>query len=405
MRDAVSFGSRAMTSAPSAPLAGTRIIEIDAIGPLPYAAMLLADMGADIVRVARPSSLGAGAWDDVGGAILHRSRSVTYLNLKDAADRDRLLELVEQADALIEGFRPGVMERLGLGPDVCRARNPRLVYGRMTGWGQHGPLAPRAGHDLNYIAISGALHAMGSAREPPPVPLNLVGDYGGGAMFLIAGLLAGLLAARATGEGRIVDACISDGVASMMSFFYAWRHSGLWRDEPASNLLDGAAPYYRCYRCADGRDVAVAALEPQFFAQLVERLQLTACGYDQLDRARWPQMEADLRAAFASRTRDAWAAEFAGIDACVSPVLSMDEAPDHPHNRAREAFIEIDGTVQPAPAPRTTAAATVPTAPRTESVLDAVTRWRVAATSRTRADGAADVDGARAHDVDRRRRQ
>jgi alpha-methylacyl-CoA racemase len=334
------------------PLVGIRIVEIDAIGPVPLAAMLLADMGADIVRVARPPSAGTSAWDDVGGDVLHRSRKVAYLNLKDDGDRDSLLQLIDKADAVIEGYRPGVMERLGLGPDICLARNPRLVFGRMTGWGQSGPLALRAGHDINYLSITGALHAMGDGDGPPMVPLNLVGDYGGGAMFLVAGLLAAILSAQRTGEGQVVDACITDGVPALMSLFYAWEPKGLWRDAPASNLFDGGAPFYRCYRCADGRDVAVGCLEPQFFAQMVKGLGLEDRGYRQNDRADWPRMKADFAAAFASRPRDEWAALFAETDACVSPVLSMAEAPLHAHNVARGSFIQRDGITQPAPAPR-----------------------------------------------------
>lgn len=357
------------------PLAGIRIIEIDAIGPVPLAAMILADMGADIIRVARAASAGAGAWDDVGGDILHRSRNVVHMNLKDERDLESLLSLIGQADALIEGFRPGVMERLGVGPDVCLKRNPRLVYGRMTGWGQSGPLALRAGHDLNYLSITGALHGMGTADAPPPVPLNLVGDYGGGAMFLIAGLLAAILSAQRTGEGQVVDACISDGAASLMSLFYAWAPKGLWRDAPASNLLDGAAPFYRCYRCADGRDVAVACLEPQFFAQMVKGLGLEDRHYDQNDRTGWPAMQADLAAIFATRTRDEWAAHFAESDACVTPVLSMAEAPLHPHNRARQSFVQRGGIAQPAPAPRTLGTPPSISEPDVLSMGEAIARW------------------------------
>lgn len=334
------------------PLQGVRIVEIDAIGPIPLAAMLLADMGAEIVRVARPPSMGAGAWDDVGGAILHRSRDVIYLNLKDEKDRKSLLDLIAQADGLIEGYRPGVMERLGLGPDICLARNPKLVFGRMTGWGQNGPLALRAGHDINYISVTGALHAMGDRQGPPPVPLNLVGDYGAGAMFLITGLLAALLSARATGEGQVVDACITDGVASLMSLFYAWHPNGLWKDAPASNLLDGAAPFYRCYQCADGKHVAVGCLEPQFFAQMIAGLNLQDHTYNQNDPDGWPAMQADFERVFATRTRDQWADTFAETDACVTPVLSMEEAPLHPHNVVRGTFVQKDLHVQPAPAPR-----------------------------------------------------
>lgn len=362
-------------TASNGPLAGIRIIEIDAIGPVPLAAMLLADMGAQIVRVARPPSAGASAWDDVGGDVLHRSRAVTYLNLKDDGHREQLLALIGAADALIEGYRPGVMERLGLGPDVCLARNPALVFGRMTGWGQTGPLALRAGHDINYLSITGALHAMGDGKGPPPVPLNLVGDYGGGAMFLIAGLLAAILSARVTGKGQVVDACITDGVPSLMSLFYAWEPKGLWADAPASNLLDGGAPFYRCYRCADGRDVAVGCLEPQFFAQMIKGLGLEDRAYNQNDRADWPRMEADISACFATRTRDEWASLFAETDACVSPVLSMAEAPTHPHNVARKTFMQRGGINQPATAPRFSVTTGMIAEPEALTIDAALDRW------------------------------
>lgn len=356
-------------------LDGIRIIEMDAIGPVPLAGMILAGMGAEIVRITRPSTLGPGAWDDTGGAVLHRGRNFSAVDLKNPAEKALLLDAVAGADALIEGFRPGVMERLGLGPDVCLARNPRLVYGRMTGWGQTGPLAKSAGHDLNYISLTGALHAMGTPDVPPPVPLNLVGDYGAGTMFLVSGLLAGLLSARATGHGQVVDACITDGVATLMSLFHAWTASGLWNDAPASNLLDGAAPFYRCYRCADGRDVAVGCLEPQFFAQMVDILGLTSRNYRQNDRDGWPAMKADFAAVFASRTRDEWAAVFEGTDACVSPVLSMAEAPHHPHNAARHTFITRDGIAQAAPAPQMPGTAGPVSAPVEEALAAVIARW------------------------------
>lgn len=359
----------------SGPLAGIRIVEIDAIGPVPLAAMLLADMGADIVRVARPPSAGVGDWEDVGGDILHRSRTVTYLDLKQDGDRAQLLDLIACADGLIEGYRPGVMERLGVGPDICLARNPRLVFGRMTGWGQSGPLAMRAGHDINYLSITGALHAMGDQGTSPPVPLNLVGDYGGGAMFLIFGLLSALLSAQKTGQGQVVDACITDGVASLMSLFYAWQPKGLWTDAPASNLLDGAAPFYRCYACADGRHVAVGCLEPKFFAQMVDGLGLGDRIYDQNDRAGWPAMQADFETAFASRTRDEWAAHFATTDACVTPVLAMAEAPAHAHNQARGTFVERGGFPQPAPAPRLDGTIGAITDPAVADIADVIRRW------------------------------
>ncbi len=333
------------------PLAGVRIVEFDAIGPVPLAAMLLADLGAEIVRIARAPNSGQ-AWDNTGGVVLNRSRKHVHLDLKLAADRDRVLDLVARADAVIEGFRPGVMERLGLGPEVCLARNPKLVFARMTGWGQTGPLAARAGHDLNYVAVTGALHAMGPADQPPPVPLNLVGDYGGGSMFAIMGLLAGIISARTTGVGQVVDVAMTDGVASLSSLFHALSADGLWTNARGVNLLDGSKPFYRCYACADGRFVAVGALEPQFFAQLIQGLGLDPAAYPQFDPSGWPAMEQAFAKVFATRARDDWAAHFAGTDACVSPVLDFAEAADHPQNRDRETLIAVEGVAQPAPAPR-----------------------------------------------------
>ena len=358
------------------PLSGIRIVEIDAIGPVPLAAMILADLGATIVRVARPASAGTGAWSDVGGDVLHRGRDVVHLDLKVAEDRKALLDLVEHADALIEGFRPGVMERLGLGPEPCLERNPGLVYGRMTGWGQSGPMAQRAGHDINYIAVTGALHAMGDGTAPPPVPLNLVGDYGGGTMFLVTGVLSAILSARQTGVGQVVDACITDGVASFMSLYYAWEPKGLWQDRAASNLLDGAAPFYRCYRCADGRHVAVGCLEPQFFAQMVQGLGLEDRAYDQNDRTSWPAMQNDFVQAFAQRSRDEWAAHFAETDACVSPVLSMAEAAEYPHNVARGTYRLHGGIAQPGPAPQMSATPPAIGAAGETTVAAVLGRWK-----------------------------
>ena len=348
---------------------------MDAIGPVPLAAMLLADMGADVIRLARPPRADA-AWDDVGGAVLHRSRKVAYLDLKTTADHAAALDIIGKADGLIEGFRPGVMERLGLGPDICLARNKRLVFGRMTGWGQTGPLALRAGHDLNYIALTGALHAMGKPGEPPPVPLNLVGDYGGGAMFLVAGMLAALLSAQRTGAGQVVDAAMTDGTAALMSLYFAFLPVGLWQDRRGENLLDGAAPFYRCYACADGGHVAVGALEAPFFASLLAGLGLPHDRYVQNDRAGWAAMAADFTVAFVARPRDAWAEIFAGTDACVTPVLSMTEAPGHPHNRSRQTFFERNGIAQPAPAPRFSVTPAQVSAPVTISLQDAVEMWR-----------------------------
>ena len=364
-----------MAGARQGPLAAIRLIEIDAIGPVPLAAMLLADMGAEIVRVARPPHAGA-AWDDVGGSVIHRSRSVAYADLKAPDDRAHVLDLIAGADGLIEGYRPGVMERLGLGPDICLARNPRLVFVRMTGWGQTGPMAPRAGHDINYIALTGALHAIGEPDGPPPVPLNLIGDYGGGAMFAVTGLLAALLSAKVTGHGQVVDIAMTDGVASLMSLFYAFHASGLHLDRAGSNLLDGGAPFYRCYRCADGGHVAVGALEPQFFALLLDGLAIPRDRYVQNDRAGWPAMTAEFAAIFASLPRDEWAAAFDGTDACVAAVLSLAEAPHHPHNRARATFVPRDGFEQPAPAPRFSRTPPAITEPGALSIADAAARWR-----------------------------
>jgi alpha-methylacyl-CoA racemase len=333
----------------SGPLAGVRIIEFDAIGPVPLAGMILADMGAEVVRLARRSG---AAWAEVGGAVLNRGRPHVSVDLKSPQDIEQVLALIDRADAVIEGFRPGVMERLGLGPEVCRARNPRLVYARMTGWGQTGPLADRAGHDINYIALTGALHAMGAADAPPPVPLNLVGDYGGGAMFAVAGLLAAIIGARTTGQGQVVDVAVTDGVVALTAMFHGLAAQGLWNAARGSNLLDGSKPFYRCYGCADGGHVAVGALEPQFFAQLLAGLEIPADRFSQYDPSGWEEMEAIFAETFATRTRDAWAAVFAGNDACVSPVLDFTEAPAHPHNAARATFVEVDGMMQPAPAPR-----------------------------------------------------
>lgn len=336
---------------PSGPLAGVRIVEIDAIGPVPLAAMLLADLGAEVVRIARPPNSGQ-AWDNTGGAVLNRNRKHVHLDLKHAADRDQALALIAQADAVIEGFRPGVMERLGLGPDVCLRLNPRLVFARMTGWGQTGPLALRAGHDLNYIAVTGALHAMGNGDEPPPVPLNLVGDYGGGSMFAITGLLAGIISARTTGKGQVVDVAMTDGTAALTSMFHGLFSSGLWTTTRGMNLLDGSKPFYRCYTCLDGRHVAVGALEPQFFALLLQGLGLDAASHPQFDPMGWPAMQEAFAAVFATRTRDDWAARFEAMDACVSPVLDFSEAASHAHNRERATLVDVEGIIQPAPAPR-----------------------------------------------------
>ncbi|HYC67952.1 CaiB/BaiF CoA-transferase family protein [Brevundimonas sp.] len=333
------------------PLSGLRILEFDGLGPVTFAGMVLADLGAEVLRLTRGASAGAPAFSEVGGAILHRGRPAVEADLKDTADLERVRGLVASADALIEGFRPGVMERLGLGPEPCAALNPRLVYGRITGWGQTGPMARQVGHDLNYIALSGALSMMGEPDRPPPPPLNVVGDYGGGAMLLAVGVLAGLLEAKTTGRGRVVDAAMTDGSALLTSLFHALAAKGLWSDARGANLLDGGAPFYRCYACRDGRFVAVGALEPRFYAALLEGLGIPAAEAPQHDGGRWPALHARFAAEFAARDRDDWAARFADSDACVTPVLTLPEATAHPHNAARGTFVE-QGVIQPAPAPR-----------------------------------------------------
>jgi alpha-methylacyl-CoA racemase len=331
------------------PLAGIRLIEMDAIGPVPLTGMILGGLGADVLRIARSPS---GAWRDAGGAVLDRGKRQLALDLKQPADRDCLLDLIAHADALIEGARPGVMERLGLGPDDCLARNPRLVFARVTGWGQEGPLAHSAGHDLNYIAMTGALHAIGRAGAPPVVPLNLIGDYAGGTMFAVLGVVAAILSARVTGKGQAVDVAMVDGVANLMAMFHAFLATGAWTDVPEANLLDGGRPFYRCYACKDGKYISVGALESQFFAVLVEKLGFAPDRFVQHDSTAWPAMEVVFAAAFAARTRDEWAALFLGTDACVAPVLSMVEAMAHPANTARGVFVDRVGVVQAVPAPR-----------------------------------------------------
>ena len=340
------------------PLSGLRILEFDGLGPVTFAGMMLADLGAEVLRLSRSAEAGAAAFSEVGGEILHRGRGAVPVNLKDPGDVARVLELVAGADALIEGFRPGVMERLGLGPDVCAARNARLVYGRITGWGQSGPMARQVGHDINYIALSGALHALGEPDRPPRPPLNLVGDYGGGAMMLVTGVLAGLLEAKTTGKGRVVDAAMTDGSALLMSLFQALSSRGMWSEARGANLLDGGAPFYRCYACKDGRFVAVGALEPQFYAALLAGLGWDPGSAPQFDLEAWPDLHARLEAVFATRDRDDWAAHFEGTDACVTPVLTMAEAARHPHNAARGTFLEAD-RVEACAAERTTAEAAV----------------------------------------------
>lgn len=330
------------------PLSGLRIIELDGLGPVTFLGMLLADLGADVVRLTRADSAGAAVFTEVGGAILHRGRPAVPVDLKDEFDRARVLDLLARSDGLIEGFRPGVMERLGLGPEVCLARNPALVFARVTGWGQTGPLAHAVGHDINYLALSGALSTFGEADRPARPPLNLVGDYAGGALMGAIGLLSGLLQARTSGRGAVVDVAMTDGVALMTALFHALKARGLWTDQRDTNLLDGSTPFYRCYRCRDGGEVAVGALEPRFYAALLDGLGLGAEDAPQYDRSRWREITDRFAAIFATRDRDDWAARFAGTEACVTPVLSLSEAPADTHNLARGTF---DGAGAPTPAP------------------------------------------------------
>jgi alpha-methylacyl-CoA racemase len=335
------------------PLDGLRVIELASIGPGPMCAMLLADLGADVVRVDRLEPSGLGVSMDKRQDVNARNRRSVALDLKSAAGRDAALRLTDGADVLIEGWRPGVAERLGLGPADCQARNPRLVFGRMTGFGQTGPLAHAAGHDLNYIALTGALHAIGPAGGKPVPPLNLVGDYGGGALYLAFGVMAALFERQRSGRGQVVDAAMVDGAASLMSIFYGLQAGGAWGGSRGHNLLDGGAPFYDTYETADGLHVALAALEPKFFAELALKLGLDERFVRrQYDRTLWPEMRDAIAAAVRTRTRDAWCEALEGSDACFAPVLSMAEAPRHAHARQREAFVTIDGVVQPGPAPR-----------------------------------------------------
>jgi alpha-methylacyl-CoA racemase len=329
------------------PLQGLRVVELAGIGPGPFAAMLLADLGADVLRIDRPGATPMFGTSDVD--LLNRGRRSVAVDLKHPQGAETVLALVERADVLLEGFRPGVAERLGLGPDACLARNPRLVYGRMTGWGQEGPLARTAGHDIGYIAVTGALHAIGRAGGPPQVPVNLLGDFGGGAMYLVVGVLAALLESRTSGQGQVVDAAIVDGTAHLSTMLLGMLAGGLWQDRRGVNLLDTGAPWYDVYATADGGHLAVGALEPQFYAQLIDRLGLTDVAPSRND----PEaLRALLTETIRTKTRDEWTAVFEGSDACVAPVLSYAEAREHPHLQARGTYVESHGVVQPAPAPR-----------------------------------------------------
>ena len=335
------------------PLQGIRIVEIAGIGPTQLCGMLLADMGAQVIRLRRAAAADTGIDLPDRFDVMNRGRPSIDVDLKSERGRELVLRLCEKADALFEGFRPGVMERLGLGPDACMARNERLVYGRMTGWGQDGPLADRAGHDTNYIALAGALHGIGSADRPPPLPLNLIGDFGGGALYLAVGLLAALLEAGRSRRGQVVDAAMVDGTASMLTLFYGLMAGGLWAERRESNVLDGGAPFARCYATRDGGFIAVCALETEFFAALLEALSIRDIDpADQYDTTSWPAQMNSIANAFAGKTRDEWSEILSGVDACATPVLTLSEASAHEHARLRGTYVEIDGIRQPGPAPR-----------------------------------------------------
>lgn len=329
------------------PLSGLKVLEFAGIGPGPFCGMLLSDLGADVVRIDRKGSGRSSPAD-----VTSRGRRSVALDLKNPAAVETCLKLMETADAVFEGFRPGVMERLGLGPDVALRRNRKLVYGRMTGWGQTGPYAKAAGHDMNYIAITGALHAIGTDEKPVP-PLNLVGDFGGGALYLAFGLLAGVIQARETGKGQVIDCAMSDGAASLMAMFYGFKAGGAWTEQRRSNLLDGGAHFYDTYQCSDGKWVSIGSIEPQFYALLLEKTGITDLEFaNQMSRDHWPSLREKLAAVIATKTQAEWCELMEATDVCFAPVLTLEDAPKHPHNAARQTFVEVAGVTQPAPAPR-----------------------------------------------------
>lgn len=366
------------------PLQDLKILEIAGIGPSQYCGMLLADMGADLIRIVRPDDADADMSIRPEFNLMNRGRPSIIVDLKTRKGVELVLRLCEQADAIFEGFRPGVMEKLGLGPDECMRRNQRLVYGRMTGYGQDGPLAQRAGHDTNYIALSGALHAIGDRDRPPPLPLNLVADFGGGGLFLAMGMLAAIIEASRSGQGQIVDAAMVDGTASMLTLFHGLIAGHRWQDTRQANLLDGGAPFARVYETADKKYVAVCALERRFFEQLLAALEIGEFDpADQYKSERWPELQTLLGNAFGSRTRDEWSDLLEQLDCCAMPVLSLKEAPRHPHNVARKTFVDIDGISQPGPAPRfsrTPSEAGKVQAVSEEHARDALSRWGLSAT-------------------------
>lgn len=372
------------------PLAGIRIIEIEGLGPAPFAGMMFADMGAEVISISRKS---AAADAPIANVISERGKKSIALNLKDPRGVEALLKLCESADALIEGFRPGVAERLGIGPDDCAARNPKLVYGRMTGWGQTGPMASAAGHDINYISLSGALHAMGRDGDKPVPPLNLVGDFGGGGMFLAFGVVSALLEATRSGKGQVVDTSMVEGSAALMHMVYCFFNQKLWADKRGVNLLDSGAHFYETYETSDAKHVSIGPIEPQFYHILKEKLALDESFDTQLDPTLWPELKEKLSVIFKTKTRDQWCDLLEGSDVCFAPILSMTEAPHHPHNVARNSFIEINGETQPGPAPKFSR--TVPSvqwgAPRpgshTDQVLSELAGYDGETLAALRADG------------------
>lgn len=367
-----------VSDSPSGPLHGVRVVELVGIGPGPFAAMMLADLGADVIRVDRP---GGGALQVAPPErdIMGRGRASVAIDLKNPRGVELVLDLVAKADILLEGFRPGVTERLGLGPDPCHERNPALVYGRMTGWGQDGPLSQTAGHDVNYVSVAGGLDPIGRAGGPPQIPLNLLGDFGGGALYLVAGVLAALTHARATGEGQVVDAAITDGVAHLLAMTVTMQQNGSWNPARGTNLLDSGAPFYDVYETSDGRYMSVGPLEPQFYAAFQKALGLDDLP-GQYEIARWGELRDQLTSTFRTRTQAEWTATFDGTDACVAPVVPLHEAPQHPHNAARGTYVEHHGMVQPAPAPRfsaTPATLTTPPSKPGADTREALVAWGV----------------------------
>ncbi|NWL45034.1 carnitine dehydratase [Pseudomonas hunanensis] len=355
------------------PLQGIKVVEMSGIGPAPFCAMVLADLGAEVIRLVRP-----GTTVDHRD-VLSRNRPTVEVDISTPDGQASVLNLIEHADILIEGFRPGVMEKNGLGPAECHERNAKLIYGRMTGWGQFGPLAHSAGHDINYIAITGALNSIGRKDETPPPPINFVGDFGGGGMLLLVGLLAALHEVKSSGIGQVIDAAMSDGTTLLSSFIYGLKAQGHWTSERSGNLLDGAAPFYDTYRCADGRFIALGAIEPKFYQELRDHCGLEGSLFDeQLNQACWATQKQALSGIIASRTREEWCRLLEGTDACVAPVLDWDEAPLHEHNRARKTFVTVENVTQPAPAPRfSRTAPSIPKSPHTMSFAQAMDRWKV----------------------------